>query len=452
MNLIEVYNAHSKIIPQSSIVLDLAEEILSYAPAGANFAMQHTKGWDGRTRLMNRKGEFPTGLIPHLVTEFKRRKISYKFKDCRIKPEKKYEFKIDGFPPRSYQSACAEMSDERTRGVFVMGTGAGKSYTAALIAARRGLDTLIITPDTGLRTQLSEDFKKWFGSKIIGTKITDNCPIIVTNIQSIAKADPKLFLRFNCLMVDEFHHAAAKTYRKINKQCVNAFYRYGFTGTFVRPSGDDMEMLGVLSNVIFKITTSELIRMGFLVKPYVTLYKYEIPKMRCRYVEAYNYIIKDVDLQQRTARLADKKIKEGKQVLLVVRRIEHGEELASMIPNAIFLDGKTKSEIREKAKKDFIDRKIPCIVATNIFGEGIDIPSIDVYINARFEKTEIWTKQGIGRALRKTEGKKTAEVFDFFIEGHGALKSHSKARLASYQSEEEFVVHTKNIDEIDRLL
>ena len=113
MNLIEVYNAHSKIIPQSSVILGIAEDILSYAPAGATFAMKHTGGWDGRTKLMNRKGEFPTGLIPHLANEFKRRRIPYKFKDCRVKPEKKYDLKITGFPPRPYQSACSEMSDER---------------------------------------------------------------------------------------------------------------------------------------------------------------------------------------------------------------------------------------------------------------------------------------------------------------------------------------------------
>jgi superfamily II DNA or RNA helicase len=245
-------------------------------------------------------------------------------------------------------------------------------------------------------------------------------------------------------------NSAAKTYRKINKQCVNAFYRYGFTGTFVRPSGDDMEMLGVLSNVIFKITTSELIRMGVLVRPYITMVNYQMEKMRGAYKDAYNHIVKNVELHGIVARIAEAKIAEKKQVLIVTRRVEHGQDIADMI-GAPFLSGDTKSEIREGTKKAFIDRKIPCIVATNIFGEGIDIPSIDVYINARFEKTEIGTKQGIGRALRKTEGKDKAEVYDFFIEGHPAIKSHSKARLASYQSEEEFVIHIKKMSEIASL-
>jgi superfamily II DNA or RNA helicase len=265
----------------------------------------------------------------------------------------------------------------------------------------------------------------------------------VTNIQSLAKADPKLFHRFDCLMVDEFHHAAAKTYKKINKQCLNAFYRYGFTGTFVRSSGDDMEMLGVLSNVIFKLTTSELIRMGFLVKPYISMVQYDLPKMKCRYQEAYNYLIQDVQLHDLIAKISNNTVKEKKQTLVVVRRKEHGKAISEMIDGAVYLDGDSPSKYREEMKQAFIDKKIKCIVATNIFGEGIDIPTIDVYINARFEKTEIWTKQGIGRALRKTPGKEKAEVYDFYITGHPALKKHSEERTASYQKEDEFVIHKR---------
>lgn len=449
-SIIEIYNAHSRIIAQNNIVFDLCEEILSYTMAGAHFATMHTgHGWDGKIKLMNKKGEFPTGLLPKLVTELKRKGLKYELKDARKKPAKKHELALKGFPPRPYQAACAEMSDQRTRGVFVMGTGAGKTYTAALIVQRRGVDTLIVTPDTGLREQLTKDFRQWFGKAMVGNKVTDKAPIIVANIQSLAKLDAKAFLRFECLVIDEFHHSGAKTYKKINKNCINAFYRYGFTGTFTRSSGDTMEMFGVLSNVIFKITTSELIRMGYLVKPYIDMIDYELPKMRCRYQEAYNYLIQDAQLHELIARIANKKVKEKKQTLIVVRRKEHGKEIADLIHGAVYLDGDSESKYREEMKQAFIDKKIGCIVATNIFGEGIDIPTIDVYMNARFEKTQIWTAQGIGRALRKAAGKDKAEVFDFYITGHAALKTHSNERVASYEREEEFVLIRKKAKDYD---
>lgn len=438
--VIEVHNAFSKAIADDFILQDLCTEILSYSVPGAVFAMAHTSGWDGKTRLINKKGEFPSGLIYQLCHGLKRKAVAYEIKDFRIKPPKRFNLAFKGFPPRPYQSACSEMTDHRTRGVFVMGTGAGKTYTAAMIIHRRGLKTLLIVPDTGLRSQLTKEFKKWFDPKKISNKINSDAEIVIANIQSLAKADPKDFAKFEMLIIDEFHHSAAKSYKKVNKFCINAFYRYGFTGTFMRSAGDTMEMHGVLSQVIFKITTSELIRQGYLVKPYITMIKYNLPKMRCRYTEAYNYLIQDVQLQTVVANIATTKVKENKQTLVVARRKEHGKEIADMIPGAIYLDGDTPSDYREEMKQAFIDKKIKCLVATNIFGEGQDIPTIDVYINARFEKTQIWTSQGIGRALRKALGKIKAEVYDFMIDGHKALRDHSTERLESYSKEPEFVI------------
>jgi len=217
----------------------------------------------------------------------------------------------------------------------------------------------------------------------------------------------------------------------------------------MRSSGDTMEMHGVLSNTIFKITTSEVIRLGFLVKPYIDMIDYDLPKMRCRYAEAYNYLIEDAQLHNLVARIANKKISEKKQTLIVVRRKEHGKQIAELIKGAVYLDGDTESGHREDMKKAFIEKRVRCIVATNIFGEGIDIPTIDVYMNARFEKTQIWTSQGIGRALRKAKGKTKAEVFDFFISGHPALKQHSAERVSSYEREPEFVINRTKAKDYD---
>lgn len=435
-----IYNTYCQLDGFSAAQIILAKKALSYKDEGSHFI---SGSWNGMVCFLNSKNQFPTGLIHRLANEFKASKVSYKILDKRIKPTKKYNFKLkEPFVPRDYQGACRPLVAVKQRGVFLAGTGAGKSFMSAIVVDEVGLDTLVITPDTGLREQLSEDYiTKFFSPELVGTKLTDDKPIIVTNIQSIAKADPKLFLRFGCIIIDEFHHTGAKSYRVVANHCKNAFFRYGFTGTFVRPAGDEMEMHGVISQVIMRVTTSSLIKRGYLVKPYIKMIEFNLDKAKYRqknYMEAYGELILESEIHIIIAQLALEFIRQGKQVLIVTKRVEHAKTLSELISGSVFLSGKSKD--REEQKKAFIKKEIPCICATNIFGEGIDIPTIDVFFNARFEKTEIQTKQGIGRLLRLAPGKPFGVAIDFTICGHRNLKDHSNKRLASYQSEEEFDV------------
>jgi len=299
----------------------------------------------------------------------------------------------------------------------------------------------VVTPDTGLREQLGGDFKSWFGDRFVEFDVEKKAPIIVSNIQALRRKDPKLFARFGMVIVDEFHHAAAKSYLDLNLWAGNAYYRYGFTGTFIRPGGEDMIMHGVLSRVIFQKTTSELIDEGFLTKPFITINRIQLNGYRSmRYKDAYEKLTMEPLLNDKIAEIASQKIAENKQVLILIRRKNHGALLADMIEGSVFLSGEDNQETREYRKSQFANRKLKCIIATSIFGEGQDIPAIDVLINGRCEKTEIDTTQGIGRALRKSPGKEMAEVFDFLIIGHRFLKEHSGERIQTYQREPSFQI------------
>jgi hypothetical protein len=317
----------------------------------------------------------------------------------------------------------------------------GKTLTSAMVIGRKKVQTLFVAPDTGLREQAYEQYVEWFGHRNVTRDIMDTeKPIVVTNIQALMNKKPKAFLRFGMLLIDEFHHGAAKSYKKVNRFCANAFYRYGFTGTFMRPDGKDMEMHGLLSKVIFKKSTSELIEEGFLVRPYITIYRYQLPKLKLNYADAYNYITQDYGFHKLVAEIANRAIDEGKQTLVLVRRKEHGRILAELIPNAMYLSGDDDHDHRERVKQSFIKKKIRGMIATNIFGEGQDVPSIDVLVNARAQKTEVQTSQGAGRALRKSDGKEKAEIFDFLFIGQKHLQAHSVERIQTYQREPAFKI------------
>jgi superfamily II DNA or RNA helicase len=445
-----VRNATSQIETTEDILSEY-RSYLSYEVQGANFAMAASPYWDGRVKLMKRDGSFPTGLLKFVIKHAKEQGIKYTLHDDRYVPTPSLKLKAtfpDWWEVRPYQVDAVKASGEYPRGVFVMGTGAGKSGTSAMLVESKQVPTLIVTPDVGLRTQLTDDYIEWFGSKNVSNDIKSDKPIIISNIQALTNKPRELFKRFELLIIDEFHHSAAKTYKELNIMCANAYYRYGFTGTFVRPDGSDLEMFGVLSNVIFTKTTSELIEEGYLVRPYITMACYEIKddrgkKLRMNYKDAYKYATMHIGLNNVIADWANAKIKEGKQTIVLVRFKEHGELLARLIPDAIYLNGDHKSDHREKVKKLFNQRKIKCMIATSIFGEGQNIPSIDCFANARFQKTEIQTMQGIGRCLRKIDGKDKAEVLDILITGQRNLEDHSIERLNSYRKEKAFRINVR---------
>jgi superfamily II DNA or RNA helicase len=454
---IKIDNASSQIQCSPELLFRIRKDCLSYMAEGAEFAMRVNPMWDGRIYLCNKAGIFPTGLLGRLIEWLKKNSTSYSLLETRAAPRASCSLKIafpEGMEPRYYQTDAMNLTDTQNRGVFVMGTGAGKTLTSAMIIEKRKLPTLFITPDTGLREQAFRDYSKWFGPSKVDTKIENtSAPIIISNIQALTNKDPKFFARFNMLMVDEFHHAAAKTYKQINQTCLNAYYRYGFTGTFVRTDGADLEMYGVLSNIIFRKTTSELINEGFLVRPYITISTLDMSELNARgtgkrrlnmnYKDAYNYVIKYEPFHKKVAQIAEQKSKEGKQTLILVRRKEHGRVLRDLIGGSFYLSGDDKSSDREKVKRAFVEKRIKTLIATNIFGEGQDIPSIDVLINARAEKTEIQTSQGIGRALRKHKDKDKAEVYDFLFIGQKHLEDHSIERLNTYRREKAFKIQIR---------
>lgn len=283
-----------------------------------------------------------------------------------------------------------------------------------------------------------QDTRKLFKGTIVGIEEVDSLDDFVYDI---TVEDNHNYVANGVLT----SNSGAKTYKLVSNACRNAYFRYGFTGTFMRSDGTDLEMHGVLSAILFKKTTSSLIEEGYLVRPDVTVCEYQLTMPPCTYQQAYNQVIEDERLARIIAAIATRRCNENKQVLVLVRRKSHGEIITSMIPGAIYLNGDDESSYRESIKKQFIEKDVHCVVATSIFGEGIDIPSIDVLVNARFEKTEIQTKQGIGRALRKFEGKDKAEVFDFLLRGQKHLEAHSKHRIKTYKSEAAFNVIIKKI-------
>lgn len=448
---IVIKNTETVLNNLNSVGINLISDLLSFDVAGAEFS--NNPYWDGKKRLFDKKTKsFPTGLLYKVLEFFDNEGIEYKVLERRISPTKEYDFHLkEDLVPRDYQLTALKTTQENPRGVINLATGGGKSILSTLVVADKGVETLFVTPDTGLREQLHSTYKNFITNVRIGKSTKHDLPIVVSNIQSLIKRPESDFERFKMLIIDEFHHSSAESYLWLNRVCKNAYYRYGLTGTFMRTDGTDMTMHGVLSNVLFKKTASELIEEGWLARPLIEIRHLQVKGYsRLNYQRAYNSIIEDNLLNDDIVSLAHQKAnEEGKHTLILTRRVAHAEALAERIPNAVLLKGTHDSYYREQVKEDFAKGVFKCLVATGILGEGQDLPAIDVLINGRLQKTEIQTMQGIGRALRKKLPKdveEEVEVYDYWISGQKHLKDHSAERLKSYRKESAFKISVVKVN------
>jgi superfamily II DNA or RNA helicase len=85
-----------------------------------------------------------------------------------------------------------------------------------------------------------------------------------------------------------------------------------------------------------------------------------------------------------------------------------------------------------------------CIIGTNVLQTGININEITHMINARGLKGEIPTIQGLGRGVRKADGKMELFFYDFYDEVP-YLQDHSEERISHYKELKFNVTYEKNI-------
>lgn len=213
MITLDFHNTYVKVTGADKLELRLISDLLSFEPDGVEFARRNMpkylqERWDGRKRLFDkRKSIFPAGLAPRVIELLQKKGIQYKMVDSRKQPTSTSKFSLpETLTPRDYQLEVRDLKRKYCRGITIMGTGAGKTITAALVIADKGLDTLFVTPDAGLREQTFKVFSGLFGDHMVCKNIDSDKPIIVSNIQALAKKTVTDLERFKVLMIDEFHH------------------------------------------------------------------------------------------------------------------------------------------------------------------------------------------------------------------------------------------------------
>jgi len=452
-----VNNIRTTFSTSSYHVIRLIDHLTSFPAKGYQFSERFRQGlWDGRIHLLYKPNlSFPTGLLPPVLKELDVNGYSYQVNDVRVDPTPPslYPLQLKGVELREYQLEAIKEGLKQKRGIYNMVANTGKTEVAIGLTQVLGLKTLFLTHRKDLLYQTQERFRLRLGREVgvIGDGKFEPDFITIALPESLRRRlrdkEVKDFVRgVGLLICDEAHRMPAPTYYKVFQSCP-AFYRFGFSGTpLSREDGRDMMLVAATGEVIYSVGHDFMIQEEFSVKPIITFYKVQTPKLP-EYLDYENVYQRGVVECEERNNLIVEKVKEAvgkdKTVLVLVKLIRHGEILDSLMPKSIkhrFVWGESGSKERVEEKLKLDKKKLDALVTSTIFDEGVDIPSLDVLVLAGGGRSEIKILQRIGRGLRKSKGKRDVEVVEFFDSHHRYLLKHSLKRFREYSDERSFEV------------
>lgn len=472
------------------------KKTLGYKDPNAIWRGKKSKNWDGyittvcynkthcRCSIKKDGVHFPTGLYSRSLEFFRAYGVSVKTVDDRTNcPQKTVDIISNpSFPARDYQDEIIKKAIQQQRGIIKIATGGGKTRVGAGIVGELGIAPFVFyVTSQDLLQQAKEEFEKFLmqnnSSLKVGVVGGGKCEIRDVNIMTVQTAvravgekykkyddedEAEAFVEeltskygeiadliHNCkgFIADEVQHWAAETCQIIADHSVKARYRFGLSATPFRDMGDDMLIDACFGKIIGDISASYLIQKGILVKP--TIYFVHTRKKiddDSVYATAYKEgIVLNVERNNLIASIAKNMVADKRHVLILVKNIEHGQILESLIPDSVFLHGSKGNKVRQSHIENMRQKKVAVTIATSIFDEGVDVKPLDGLILAGSGKSQTRALQRIGRVIRTYEDKQTGFVKKdaFIVDFHDNIKymlSHSKARRRIYETEPEFVV------------
>ena len=81
----------------------------------------------------------------------------------------------------------------------------------------------------------------------------------------------------------------------------------------------------------------------------------------------------------------------------------------------------------------FRSGELPCLIATSLADEGLDVPRANVLFLTGAGRSSRAAEQRTGRVLRAFQGKGAATVYDMLDSWHPWLLGQAKARMKVYQ-------------------
>lgn len=327
--------------------------------------------------------------------------------------------------PYQEEAVSAVLADWQTHGAVlgVAATGAGKTQILLEVLNRAhqqgGGRSLVLAHRQELIDQPIERVAGWAGWTIPMGKVMashDDCqqPITIATVQTLAStkrlARLLAFGAIDRLVIDETHHATARTYLELVERLrmVNPNLRIlGVTATPIRADGDGLSRL--FEHVSFRITIADLVKQHYLVQPrwlgIATGISLKGVESRAGdYVQSQLASRFDTEHGRRIILQAYQDYASGRRAIAFTASVQGAHELAGAfieagIPAAA-VDGTTPKEERARLLQAYREGRITVLANCQVLTEGFDAPGTSCVLMCRPTKSDSLYIQCMGRGLR----------------------------------------------------
>ena len=325
---------------------------------------------------------------------------------------------------RDYQiDICSRVSEafEHHRSVMVqMPTGTGKTVVLAELVKRlkmknEGLKILIVAHRRELVEQIKATIKRMK---------MDSRNITVESIQTISRRIDALDFIPSLVVIDEAHHALAKTYKMMWDAWPDARF-LGLTATPCRLNGKGFTDL-------FDVLVQSWDIPTFIKEKWLSTYDFVSIKsdgVTQRLIDSLqkrgadgDYQNKEMDMLlnkrpsiERLYQSFEEYGKDRKGIVYAIN-ISHAKKIMELYQEhgikAVAIDSQTPAAQRQADIEAFKNGDIQVLVNVDIFSEGFDCPDVEFVQLARPTLSLAKYLQMVGRGLRVAKGKKNCVIID----------------------------------------
>lgn len=319
-----------------------------------------------------------------------------------------------------FRDRCVAALSERGNTIGVAPTGAGKTVMGAAVVGALGGHSLILQH----RDELVEQNRRQF--ELINPGISTGLftakrketgyAATFAMVQTLARdANLAQLPPIDLLWIDEAHHSAATTYRRIIDEAAKRNPRLRLFGTTATPNrGDKKALRGVFDNCADQISLKELIDARHLVPPRTFVIDLGVRDALAgvrKTVADYDMgmVEKIMDKTPLNERIVEEWHRHAgdRQTVVFCSTVAHAHHVAATFTSAGFsaavVDGELALPARQEILQAYDQRQIQILVNVAVLTEGWDHQPTSCIILLRPSSYKSTMIQMIGRGLRKVD-------------------------------------------------
>ena len=322
--------------------------------------------------------------------------------------------------------------------LIVLPTGTGKTFVMARIVAEynEGAQNVLLLAH---RIELLEQAQGSFADEIGHTPVIEQgqrgfetdclfngglCVIgSVATMVNLKRREKYASTPFDLILIDEAHHATARSYRTIVDYYRSINPNLKLVGVTATPRRADNTALGlVFDDVAYAMDIRTAIRGGWLVPieqeivvvdsvdfSSVRSCKNDIGEKDFRQADLETVMMQEEALQGISVPVLDRTATQGEQALIFTAGVAHAHMLADILNrhrsgSAAAVDGETDAAVRKQLVRDYQAGRLQYLCNFGVFTEGFDAPATSHVVMARPTKSQSLYIQMLGRGTRPLAG------------------------------------------------